>query len=88
MFEGNKIIVSNLSRGNNKGIRTTMQLTLLSTLNKISENFLFGRYQFSFCFRGHIEDVYDLAWSPDSTQLITGSVDNSAIVWDAVKGLM
>ena len=47
-----------------------------------------GKYQFSFHFRGHIEDVYDLAWSPDSTQLITGSVDNSAIVWDAVKGMM
>ena len=33
-----------------------------------------------------MEDVYDLAWSPDSNQLITGSVDNSAIVWDANKG--
>jgi len=37
-------------------------------------------------FRGHVEDVYDLAWSPDSNQLITGSVDNSAIIWDANKG--
>ncbi|XP_066926950.1 chromatin assembly factor 1 subunit B-like [Clytia hemisphaerica] len=36
--------------------------------------------------RGHVEDVYDLAWSPDSNQLITGSVDNSAIIWDANKG--
>ena len=36
--------------------------------------------------RGHIEDVYDLAWSPDSTQLLSGSVDNSAIIWDTVKG--
>jgi len=36
--------------------------------------------------RGHVEDVYDLAWSPDSNQLITGSVDNSSIIWDAVKG--
>lgn len=36
--------------------------------------------------RGHIEDVYDLAWSPDSAKLISGSVDNSAILWDAVKG--
>jgi len=36
--------------------------------------------------RGHIEDVYDLAWSPDGTQLISGSVDNSAIIWDTVKG--
>ncbi|EDO38692.1 predicted protein, partial [Nematostella vectensis] len=36
--------------------------------------------------RGHIEDVYDLAWSPDGTQLLSGSVDNSAIIWDAIKG--
>ncbi|XP_065649687.1 chromatin assembly factor 1 subunit B isoform X2 [Hydra vulgaris] len=36
--------------------------------------------------RGHVEDIYDLAWSPDSSQLITGSVDNSAIIWDANKG--
>lgn len=33
-----------------------------------------------------MEDVYDLAWSPDSTQLISGSVDNTAIVWDVLKG--
>ena len=37
--------------------------------------------------RGHIEDVYDLAWSPNGSQLISGSVDNSVIVWDAVKGI-
>ena len=36
--------------------------------------------------RGHLEDVYDLCWSPDSTSLISGSVDNSAIVWDVLKG--
>ncbi|KAK3711628.1 hypothetical protein QZH41_014058 [Actinostola sp. cb2023] len=37
--------------------------------------------------RGHIEDVYDLAWSPDGSQLISGSVDNSAIIWDIAKGV-
>ncbi|KAK3917922.1 Chromatin assembly factor 1 subunit B [Frankliniella fusca] len=36
--------------------------------------------------RGHLEDVYDLCWSPDSTSLISGSVDNTAIVWDIHKG--
>jgi chromatin assembly factor 1 subunit B len=36
--------------------------------------------------RGHVEDVYDLCWSPDSTQLLSGSVDNTAILWDVVKG--
>eukprot|EP00794_Sanderia_malayensis_P000365 gene365-998_t len=36
--------------------------------------------------RGHLEDIYDLAWSPDGQQLISGSVDNSAIIWDVNKG--
>lgn len=35
--------------------------------------------------RGHMEDVYDLNWSQDSQSLISGSVDNSAIVWDVQK---
>lgn len=37
--------------------------------------------------RGHLEDVYDLCWSPDSTSLISGSVDNTAIIWDVQKGI-
>ncbi|XP_059614932.1 chromatin assembly factor 1 subunit B isoform X2 [Phlebotomus argentipes] len=36
--------------------------------------------------RGHLEDVYDLSWSPNDLQLISGSVDNTAIVWDVQKG--
>ncbi|XP_033636137.1 chromatin assembly factor 1 subunit B-like isoform X1 [Asterias rubens] len=36
--------------------------------------------------RGHLEDVYDLSWSPDGTRLLSGSVDNSAIIWDVTKG--
>lgn len=36
--------------------------------------------------RGHIEDVYDLDWCPNGTQLVSGSVDNSAIVWDIENG--
>ena len=30
--------------------------------------------------------MYDLCWSSDSNCIITGSVDNSAIVWDVQKG--
>lgn len=33
-----------------------------------------------------MEDVYDLSWSPDSTNLISASVDNTAMVWDILKG--
>lgn len=36
--------------------------------------------------RGHLEDVYDLSWSMDSLSLISGSVDNTAIIWDIKKG--
>lgn len=35
--------------------------------------------------RGHLEDVYDLSFSPDSNFLISGSIDNTAIVWDIHK---
>ena len=37
--------------------------------------------------RGHLEDVYDLCWSCDSLNIITGSVDNSAIIWDVQNGM-
>ncbi len=36
--------------------------------------------------RGHMEDIYDLSWSANSNFLISGSVDNTAIVWDVQKG--
>ncbi|XP_022107613.1 chromatin assembly factor 1 subunit B-like [Acanthaster planci] len=36
--------------------------------------------------RGHLEDVYDLSWSPSGSRLLSGSVDNSAIIWDVAKG--
>uniref|UniRef100_G3MRY0 CAF1B/HIR1 beta-propeller domain-containing protein n=1 Tax=Amblyomma maculatum TaxID=34609 RepID=G3MRY0_AMBMU len=35
--------------------------------------------------RGHIDDVCDICWSPDNTLLLSGSVDNSAIVWNVEK---
>ncbi|XP_054739981.1 chromatin assembly factor 1 subunit B [Anastrepha obliqua] len=36
--------------------------------------------------RGHMEDIYDLSWAPNSQFLVSGSVDNTAIVWDVHKG--
>ncbi|XP_011499835.1 PREDICTED: chromatin assembly factor 1 subunit B [Ceratosolen solmsi marchali] len=36
--------------------------------------------------RGHIEDIYDLSWSPDSNLLVSGSLDNSVILWNVQKG--
>lgn len=35
--------------------------------------------------RGHDGDVLDLAWSPDDRWLASCSIDNSIIVWDALK---
>lgn len=35
--------------------------------------------------RGHMEDVYDLSFSSDSQYLISGSVDNTAMIWDIEK---
>ncbi|KAJ4825948.1 hypothetical protein Tsubulata_011182 [Turnera subulata] len=34
----------------------------------------------------HRKDVLDLQWSTDSVFLISGSVDNSCIIWDVTKG--
>ncbi|XP_073155609.1 chromatin assembly factor 1 subunit FAS2 [Henckelia pumila] len=34
----------------------------------------------------HRKDVLDLQWSNDGAQLISGSVDNTCIIWDARKG--
>ena len=36
--------------------------------------------------RGHLDDVYDLQWSPDGRFLVSGSIDNTAIVWDVRTG--
>lgn len=38
--------------------------------------------------RGHKEDVYDLCWSPDDSKIISGSIDNTAIIWDTKQGKM
>ncbi|ESO05786.1 hypothetical protein HELRODRAFT_77575 [Helobdella robusta] len=39
------------------------------------------------CLRSHLEDVYDVGWSKDGSQLLSGSVDNVAILWDVKKGV-
>lgn len=36
--------------------------------------------------RGHIEDVYDICWTRDGNSMVSGSVDNTAIMWDVTKG--
>ncbi|KAF5810753.1 putative transcription factor WD40-like family [Helianthus annuus] len=36
--------------------------------------------------RFHRKDVLDLEWSTDGAYLISGSVDNSCIIWDVNKG--
>lgn len=35
--------------------------------------------------RGHNGDVLDMAWSPHDAWLATCSVDNTVIVWNALK---
>lgn len=37
--------------------------------------------------RGHIEDVYDISWTSDGNFMVSGSVDNTAIMWDINKGM-
>ena len=36
--------------------------------------------------RGHLSDIYDLCWSPDSNYIISGSIDNTAKIWSIDKG--
>ncbi|KAK7369484.1 hypothetical protein VNO80_11523 [Phaseolus coccineus] len=36
--------------------------------------------------RSHLKDILDLQWSTDATYIISGSVDNSCIIWDVNKG--
>ena len=49
--------------------------------NENSENWIVFKM-----LRGHIEDVADLSWSSDAAMLASGSVDNSAVLWDVQKG--
>lgn len=36
--------------------------------------------------RGHVDDVYDLTWSPDSLFLASGEIGCKTIIWDIQKG--
>ncbi|MGH3789669.1 MAG: hypothetical protein ACRDQ9_02510, partial [Pseudonocardiaceae bacterium] len=36
---------------------------------------------------GHTGPVWSVAWSPDSTRLLTGGTDGTVRVWDATSGL-
>lgn len=35
--------------------------------------------------RGHVQQVYVIAWSPDSRLLLSGSADSTLKVWDCRK---
>lgn len=37
-------------------------------------------------FSGHGSDVYDLSWSADSKHLLSGSTDNTSILWHIPSG--
>lgn len=37
--------------------------------------------------RGHVGDVYDICWTRDGNFMVSGAVDNTAIMWDINKGL-
>ena len=39
-------------------------------------------WKYTSALRGHNEDVNDLAWSPDGTALLSGSVEGIALLWD------
>lgn len=36
--------------------------------------------------RGSLSDIYDIAWSPDGRFIISGSIDNTARIWDVKDG--
>jgi WD40 repeat protein len=36
--------------------------------------------------KGHSDPLTSLAWSPDSSKLASGSIDNTARIWDAASG--
>ncbi|KAK9759573.1 Chromatin assembly factor 1 subunit, partial [Basidiobolus ranarum] len=44
------------------------------------------KWKVSSILRGSLSDIYDLAWSPDGKKIITGSIDNTARIWDVKEG--
>ena len=35
---------------------------------------------------GHSDDVFDLAWAPDASALLSGSIENICVLWDVDAG--
>lgn len=53
------------------------------------EKYIFGLGKIMSAFlvcRFHRKDVLDLQWSTDGEFLVSGSVDNSCIIWDVSRG--
>ena len=36
--------------------------------------------------KGHLSGVSSVAWSPNGSQVASGSYDNTVIIWDAASG--
>lgn len=45
-----------------------------------------GKYKEEFVLRGHLNDVYDLDWSPDGSKLVTACWDGTVKLWDSKNG--
>lgn len=67
---------------NQPSINTYCQLRL-STYPKPN-----GKYKEEFVLRGHVNDVYDLDWSPDGLKLVTACWDGSVKLWDCKNGTL
>lgn len=39
------------------------------------------------CRASDLEDIYDLAWSPDSRFVLFGLTDHSVQIWDVTSGI-
>lgn len=75
-YTDNAIIIWKLSSN-----AATSNTTLQDDEGDITEVWVSGKL-----LRGHLGDIYDISWSSDGKQLISGSIDNSAILWDVKKG--
>lgn len=68
--------------GDDRAIVIWVQKPRFVSIGSTEEIISWGTYKI---LRGHLSDVYDLYWSPDSKYLISGSVDNCAICWNVEK---
>ena len=50
--------------------------------NLISEEEARAEWRRQAVLRGHTDDVMDIAWSTDGTALLSGSIDNKAMIWE------